>query len=174
MRDVLLQRLQKNAQFENDKTETLDVSQNGSKVGMPQGKNMPSEEKVSTEIISAVAEMDDEKNSEKWMEAEHIDTGTSVCAQKKLVQEEEDMDISFSDLEDDDNDISNRLSGLNTAEETKVSSPGGCNDWVQLKGSPESQAGGGQHEQRAGKSNSRDKDSEGEESNDWLTVDDFD
>ncbi|KAF5459208.1 hypothetical protein F2P56_023182 [Juglans regia] len=167
VRDVLLQKLQKNAQMENDKTKTLDVSEDGSK--LVSGKNMPSEEKVSTEIVSAVVEMNAEQNTEKWLEAEHIDTGTSVCAQKKLVQEE---DISFSDLEDDDNDLSNRLSGLNSAEETKVSSPGGCNDWVQLKGSPESQVGGGQ--QKVGKSNSRDKDSEGEESNDWLTIDDFD
>ncbi|KAF5459204.1 hypothetical protein F2P56_023179, partial [Juglans regia] len=139
VRDVLLQKLQKNAQMENDKTKTLDVSEDGSK--LVSGKNMPSEEKVSTEIVSAVVEMNAEQNTEKWLEAEHIDTGTSVCAQKKLVQEE---DISFSDLEDDDNDLSNRLSGLNSAEETKVSSPGGCNDWVQLKGSPESQVGDGQ------------------------------
>ncbi|KAG2713351.1 hypothetical protein I3760_04G173200 [Carya illinoinensis] len=170
VRDVLLQKLQKNAQMENDKTKTHNLSQDGNEVvSEPQGKNMLSEEKVSTEIISAAVEMDGEQNNEKWLEAEHINTGTSVCAQKKLVQED---DISFSDLEDDDNDLSNRLSGLNLAEETKVSSPGGCNDWVQLKGSPESQVGGGQ--QKASKSNSRDKDSEGEESTDWLTVDDFD
>ncbi|XP_035549973.1 uncharacterized protein LOC108995594 [Juglans regia] len=166
-RDALLQKLQKNAQVENDNRKTLDKSQDGCMASKPEGKNVLSEEEASTGIISGGVEMDDEQNTDKWLEDEPIDTGTTLGAQEKLEHEE---DISFSDLEEDDNDLSNRLSGLNSAEETK--SPRGCNDWVQLKGSPEFLVGGGQ--QKAVHSNSHDKDSEGEESNDWLTVDDFD
>ena len=58
-----------------------------------------------------------------------------------------------------DSDLSNRLSC------------NGCNDWVQLNRSPEIQCGRGQ--QKEEQSNIRDKDSEGEDSNDRHTVDDF-
>ena len=90
------------------------------------------------------------------LKEEDIDTGTSVRAQNKLEHED---DVSFSDLEDDDSDLSNRLSC------------NGCNDWVQLNRSPEIQCGRGQ--QKEEQSNIRDKDSEGEDSNDRHTVDDF-
>lgn len=83
------------------------------------------------------------------LKEEDIDTGTSVRAQNKLEHED---DVSFSDL-------SNRLSC------------NGCNDWVQLNRSPEIQCGRGQ--QKEEQSNIRDKDSEGEDSNDRHTVDDF-
>lgn len=164
-RNVLLQKLQKNAQVENEDTKTLGTSQDGSKAGKPEGKNIPSdEEEVSTDNnISAAVEMDDEESSEKWLQEKDIDTG----AQKKVEHEE---DISFSDLEDDDN---NALSNRPSVPETKVSSPSESSDWVQLNRSSDAQCSSGQHK-AAGQSNSGEKDSEGEESNDWLTVDDFD
>ena len=60
---------------------------------------MPSDLKVdSTDIRSVEVAMDDEENTEKWLEEEDIDTVTSVRAQNKL---EHDEDVSFSDLEDD-------------------------------------------------------------------------
>ena len=60
---------------------------------------MPSDLKVdSTDIKSVEVAMDDEENTEKWLEEEDIDTVTSVRAQNKLEHEE---DVSFSDLEDD-------------------------------------------------------------------------
>ena len=60
---------------------------------------MPSDLKVdSTDIRSVEVAMDDEENTEKWLEKEDIDTVTFVRAQNKLEQEE---DVSFSDLEDD-------------------------------------------------------------------------
>ena len=59
---------------------------------------MPSDLKVdSTDIRSVEVAMDDEENTEKWLEEEDIDTVTSVRAQNKL---EHDEDVSFSDLED--------------------------------------------------------------------------
>lgn len=170
-RQALLQKLQKNALVESDSKKTLDTSQGGSKAGgEPQGDNISSERKeASTDVSSVGVEMADEENSKKCLEKEHINAATSVRAQKKV----ENEDISFSDLEDEDNDLSSRSSRVNSGQETKVSSPSGCsNDWVQLQGSSETQGGGGQ--QKEGQSNSRDKDSSGEESNDWLTVDDFD
>ena len=60
---------------------------------------MPSDLKVdSTDIRSVEVAMDDEENTEKWLEEEDIDTVTSVRAQNKLEHEE---DVLFSDLEDD-------------------------------------------------------------------------
>ena len=60
---------------------------------------MPSDLKVdSTDIKSVEVAMDDEENTEKWLEEEDIDTVTSMRAQNKLEHEE---DVSFSDLEDD-------------------------------------------------------------------------
>ena len=60
---------------------------------------MPSDLKVdSTDIKSVEVAMDDEENTEKWLEKEDIDTVTFVRAQNKLEHEE---DVSFSDLEDD-------------------------------------------------------------------------
>lgn len=160
-RDVLLQKLQRNAQ--------VDTSQEGSKVSETQGENIPSQEnKVSVGIINAGGErMDDEENTEKWLEEEDTDTGTLVDPQKKLEHEE---DVSFSDLEDDDSDLSSRQSGLKPAQDVRASSPNGSNDWVQLNESSETRGG----QQKAGLPNSQEKDSEGEESNDWLKVDDFD
>ena len=173
VRDVLLQKLQKNAQLENDNSKTLDRSQDSSKASKPQGENMQSDLKVdSTDIRTAEVAMDDKGDTEKWLEEEDIDTGTSVHAQNKVEHEEDhEEDVSFSDLEDDDNDLSNRLSCLSLKQQ-KEGHSNGCNDWVQLNRSPETQCGHGQ--QKEGQSNIRDKDSEGEDSNDWLTVDDFD
>lgn len=168
-RDVLLQKLQKNAHLENENSKTLDRSQDSSKASEPQGENMQSDLKVdSTDIRRAEVAMDNEENTQKWLEEEDIDSGTSMRAQN-IVEHEED--VSFSDLEDDDNDLSNRLSCLSLKQQ-KEGHSNGCNDWVQLNRSPETQCGHGQ--QKEGESNIRDKDSEGEDSNDWLTVDDFD
>ncbi|KAK7832617.1 hypothetical protein CFP56_026238 [Quercus suber] len=171
-RDVLLQKLQKNAQLENENSKTLDRSQDSSKVSKPQGENMQSDLKVdSTDIRRAEVAMDDEGNTEKWLEEEDIETGTSVHAQNKVEHEEDhEEDVTFSDLEDDDNDLSNRLSCLSLKQQ-KEGHSNGCSDWVQLNRSPETQCGHGQ--QKEGQSNIQDKDSEGEDSNDWLTVDDF-
>nr|XP_023927642.1 uncharacterized protein LOC112039033 [Quercus suber]POE91654.1 hypothetical protein CFP56_18606 [Quercus suber] len=143
-RDVLLQKLQKNAQLENENSKTLDRSQDSSKVSKPQGENMQSDLKVdSTDIRRAEVATDDEGNTEKWLEEEDIETGTSVHAQNKVEQEEDhEEDVTFSDLEDDDNDLSNRLSCLSLKQQ-KEGHSNGCSDWVQLNRSPETQCGHG-------------------------------
>ena len=87
-RDVLHQKLQKNALVENEKT--LDRSQDGSKASEPQGENMPSDLKDdSTDIRRTEVEMDDEENTEKWLEEEDIDTGNSMRAQNKVEHDED-------------------------------------------------------------------------------------
>ncbi|XWS17103.1 hypothetical protein CRYUN_Cryun33cG0039100 [Craigia yunnanensis] len=163
-RDALLQKLQnnKNAQVENSKT---DASEESGKVTETKQENI-SEEKVS-EIVNAAERLEiaSEENAEQWLEEAEISSGSSVSVKKN---QEDEEDVSFSDLEDD-NYLSNRVSVPKSTEHDKTSSPSGSNDWVQLNKRPETRGG----LQKAGQSNSRDKDSEGEESNDWLTDDDF-
>lgn len=74
--------------------------------------------------------------------------------------------MSFSDLEDDGSDVSDRLSGHRGARSMRGSSPDGSSDWVQL--SENSDRGGSRRKAVHFKG----KDSE-DESNDWLAVDDF-
>ncbi|KAL3840752.1 hypothetical protein ACJIZ3_025343 [Penstemon smallii] len=84
---------------------------------------------------------------------EEVGTSTSVDAPKQS----ENEDVSFSDLEDDEND----LSGVKGSKHDKVTR-GGAHEWVQLN-------------EASAMKQRRDKESEGEESpNDWLTVDDAD
>lgn len=75
--------------------------------------------------------------------------------------------VSFSDLEDDGSDLSDRTSRHRRAHDTRGSSPDGSSDWVQL--SENSDRGGGS---RRRTTHPKGKDSE-DESNDWLDVDDF-
>ncbi|XP_022729177.1 uncharacterized protein LOC111284648 [Durio zibethinus] len=165
-RDSLLQKLQNNksAQIESS---SPDASQESGKVSETKRENVSPEEKLS-EIVNAVegSEIAVEEKAEQWLEEADISSGSSLSVKKNRVPEE---DVSFSDLEDDDNYISNRVSVPKSTEHVKTSSPSGSNDWVQLNKGPETRGG----LQKAGKSNSRDKDSEGESSNDWLTDDDF-
>lgn len=150
-----------------ENSNTLDTSEGGSRVNEIQGQKIPSRETL-TEIVSATEglDIDDEENTEHWLEDTDIDTRTSVDNQKKLEHEE---DVSFSDLEEDDNDLSTRLSASRQAQGIRAPSPSGSSDWVQLNESSETQGG----LQKARQSISCDKDSD-VESSDWLKVDDFD
>ncbi|KAK6236157.1 hypothetical protein SCA6_011494 [Theobroma cacao] len=164
-RDALLQKLQNNnnAQVANS---SLDASEESSEVSETKRENASSEEKVSEIVNAEGLEITDEENAGQWLEEGDISSGSCVSVKKNLEDEE---DVSFSDLEDDDNYLSNKVSVPKSKQDIKASSPSGSNDWVQLNKSPETRGG----LQKAGQSNSRDKESEGEESNDWLTDDDF-
>lgn len=161
-RNVLLQKIQnnRNAKVEtSEKSSTSNESQEDSKVSETRGED-------NTETTKADKGLDIlyETSTKQWLDKANIDSGNSMHAQRKLESEEE---ISFSDLEDDDNDLSHRSIDLRRAAEN--SSPSGASDWVKLSGSStEIQIG----QQKSGQS--KDKDSEGEESSDWLTVDGFD
>ncbi|XVF88319.1 hypothetical protein PTKIN_Ptkin19aG0040300 [Pterospermum kingtungense] len=165
-RDALLQKLRnnKNVQVENS---NLDACEESSNVTETKLENISSDEKVS-EIINAAEglEIASEGNAEQWLEEADISSGSSVSVKRNLEHEE---DVSFSDLEDDDNYLSNKVSVPKSMQHENTSSPSESSDWVQLNKRPETRGS----LQKAGRSNSRDKDSEGEESNDWLTDDDF-
>ncbi|KAL7137753.1 hypothetical protein ABFS83_10G113900 [Erythranthe nasuta] len=88
---------------------------------------------------------------------EEIDTRRSTDPQKQPENEEDD--VSFSDLEDDDSDLSDNLSGPKSSKSDK--------GLVQLDENIDAK-------QKADQSSLREKESESEESNEWLTVDDTD
>lgn len=167
-RNTLLQKLQttRNVQVGNN---TSDASQKSSEIGGTQEENIGSREKDVTKIVNATKdlEIEDEENTEQWLEEDDTDTGFSVSTRKEIHHEE---DVSFSDLEDESNDRPGRLSARRSAEGTKAISPSGSSDWVQLQ---ESSMHRGDLERACRSTTSRDKDSEGE-SSDWLAVDDFD
>uniref|UniRef100_A0A2P2Q604 BSD domain-containing protein n=1 Tax=Rhizophora mucronata TaxID=61149 RepID=A0A2P2Q604_RHIMU len=173
MRNRLLQMLKnkRNEKVElSPNPDVLDTSQVGSKVGEPQRDSTSSSGKEVAEIVNAteILEIDAEENTDQWLGETDIETGTSVDRERKL-EEEEEEDVSFSDLEDDDNDISSRLSASRKAQSIKAPSRSGSSDWEQLNKNSEAQTG----LQKARPSISRDKDSD-VESNDWLKVDDSD
>ncbi|MBA0625978.1 hypothetical protein Godav_003717, partial [Gossypium davidsonii] len=166
-RDALLQKLQKNknVQVENS---SPDASQQSGNFSETKRETFVSEEKVS-EIVNAAEGLEitsSEDNTEQWLEEAEFSSGSSLSIKKNLEHEE---DVSFSDLEDDDTDTSNRASVRKSTQHDKALSSSGSNDWVQLNKRLETRGA----LQKAGQTSCRDKDSEGEESNDWLTDDDF-
>ncbi|KAK8682966.1 hypothetical protein V6N13_039043 [Hibiscus sabdariffa] len=166
-RDALLQKLQNNKNAETGNS-SLDASQESGKFGGKTQENVSSEERVN-EIVNAAEGLEitsGEDNAEQWIEEADISSGSSVRVENNLEHEE---DVSFSDLEDEDNYLSNRVSAPKSKQHKKAPSSSGSNDWVQLNNRPEAHG----NLQKAGQSSSRDKYSEGEESNDWLTDDDF-
>ncbi|KAF8393152.1 hypothetical protein HHK36_021393 [Tetracentron sinense] len=170
-RELLLQKLQNrpNTLVENSKTDDLfvEVTSKGSS-NIEEDNNQVQEKEVLAETVNSAQQVhiDEQKNIEQWLEEEDIITGTSFDSPKQLGNEE---DVSFSDLEDDDDDVSSRQPGLRPVQDTGISPPNRSNDWVQLS-ETETQS----NRKKAVQPISRAKDSEGEESNDWLTVDDFD
>ncbi|KAK7330059.1 hypothetical protein VNO77_24244 [Canavalia gladiata] len=163
-REVLLLKLgeRKKLQAEEcEKTRTVDTYQDGRE---DRGRENISYEhnKTLTEVTNATTglEVDDTISTEKWEDTDIDATSLTSCT--KLQQEE---DVSFSDLEDDGSYSSDKLSGYREAQDIRGSSPEGSSDWVRLQES--SERGGRQKAIRL-----RGKDSE-DESNDWLTVDDF-
>jgi len=162
-REILLQKLRnrRNALVEESEPETL--SQEGNKDKRNQGEDSPSRQK---EVLEGTS------SSEQRAEIDR-ETTTSVDTKKQPENEE----ISFSDLEDDENDendLAGRLSRLRQARDERVPSPNGSSEWVRLGENSGTQGAGGGAGQKEGQSISRGKDSEGEESNDWLTVDEGD
>ncbi|GMI97654.1 hypothetical protein like AT2G10950 [Hibiscus trionum] len=167
-RDSLLQKLRNNKNAQTEES-SLDASQESGEFCETIQENVPpSEEKVS-EIVNAAEGLEitsGEDNTEQWAEEADISSGSSVSCKNNLEHEE---DVSFSDLEDNDNYLSNRVSVPKSKHHGSAPSSSGSSDWVQLNKRPETRGG----LQKAGQWNSRDKHSEGEESNDWLTDDDF-
>lgn len=97
---------------------------------------------------SSEKEVDPDKSASRWMHSKNVE------------------DISFSDLEDEDNDLSDRLSAQRLEQSARVSSSSESNEWVGIQVS--------QAKAKAGLSTTRAKGSEGEEPNDWFKVDETD
>ncbi|XP_014506025.1 uncharacterized protein LOC106765800 isoform X1 [Vigna radiata var. radiata] len=165
-RDVLLQKLGegKNLQAEeSEKPGTVDSHQEVRENCERESISFEQDQDL-TEVTNAVEglEVDDTVSTEKWLEDTDIDA-SSFASCTKLQQEE---DVSFSDLEDDGSYSSDKLSSHRETQDIRGSSPeGATSDWVRL------------HESslRDGRKNAirlKGKDSE-DESNDWLSVDDF-
>ncbi|XP_027920876.1 uncharacterized protein LOC114178927 isoform X2 [Vigna unguiculata] len=165
-RDELLQKLgeRKNLQAEeSEKPGTVDSHQEVREDCERESISFE-QDQVLTEVTNAVEglEVGDTVSTEKWLEDTDIDA-SSFASCTKLQQEE---DVSFSDLEDDGSYSSDKLSSHRETHDIRGSSPeGATSDWVRL------------HEtsQRDGRKKAirlKGKDSE-DESNDWLSVDDF-
>ncbi|KAI8570683.1 hypothetical protein RHMOL_Rhmol01G0054700 [Rhododendron molle] len=162
-REILLQNLRNRRNEPVEESEPINLSQEGIRANNNQGEGRPSQDQE--DLVGA-------SSSQQRAEIDH-ENATSAFAKKQPENEEE---ISFSDLEDDENDendLAGRLSRLRQARDKRVPSPNGSSEWVRLgEHSGTQDAGGGG--QKGGQSTSRGKDSEGEESNDWLTVDEGD
>ncbi|XP_028767329.1 uncharacterized protein LOC114725044 isoform X1 [Neltuma alba] len=174
-RSVLLKRLADKTTLQAENSENLRNLSPHQDVGndsFTERDNISSDENlILGEITSATKclEIDDDtmSSSARWFE--DTDIGNSLA---KFKQEEED--VSFSDLQDEDDDKSvisdcERLSGSREARDLiRVSSRDVCSDWDKL--SENSERGGGGRQQKA--VHLKGKDSE-DESNDWFTVDHF-
>lgn len=144
---------------------TPDTAEGSRKASAKHADSNPSSEKRVSEIVNATRGLEiDEGKPEQWFEDTDTDTCNSMNTQKATRQE---VDVSFSDFEDDSDFSSSKRSNY-----VKSTSPSGSNDWVQLNRSSASHGphGGLEKERR---SVSREKDSEGE-SSDWLAVDEYD
>lgn len=110
---------------------------------------------ASAETVNPTPQRENIVETESSHPSKEVDTRPSIDTQKQSLNEE---DVSFSDLEDEDDDPSApRVSKSDKA-------------WVQLDENSGSQGA----KQKADQNASKDKESEGEDSNDWLTVDDTD
>lgn len=114
---------------------------------------------ASAETVNPTPQRKSIDETESGDPSKEVDTRPFIDTQKQSLNEE---DVSFSDLEDEDDDPSDKPSAPRGSTSDKA--------WVQLDESSGSQGA----KQKADHNASKDKESEGEDSNDWLTVDDTD
>ncbi|KAL1335088.1 uncharacterized protein LOC107640392 isoform X2 [Arachis ipaensis] len=168
-RDVLLLKLEEKKDSEAgvcEKQRTASDTNEDGRDGILRETISSEPSEIVTEFTNAekVLEVDEiSSTTENWLEDKDIDVTSLASSHTKLHHEE---DVSFSDLDDDKSYSSDRISGHREAQDRRGSSPDGSSDWVQLHEG--SSRGGGWHKAI----HSKGKDSE-DESNDWLTVDEF-
>ncbi len=170
-RDLLLQKLRSNKNPQEEDGSSLNVSDELGGIRERHGEDMMAKEEEIGAITnrSKRLEMESGEENEHWLEEADVPSETSPHIEGKTAGEV-DVDVSFSDLEDEDNkDLPNQSSKHKSVQQGKGTSPTGSNDWVQLNEGSETRYAS----KRPSQSSSRDKDSEGE-SSDWLVVDDFD
>lgn len=112
-----------------------------------------------------------EDDADDWLKEESEMDGDGVGGTSIPI--ENDEDVSFSDLEDDDGEVP---SGYKKATSGSDSSAKDSRDWVQLsRSSPDSDKDINSVERRhAGSAQVSSRNPETKESNDWLDVDDID
>ncbi|KAK6156531.1 hypothetical protein DH2020_010779 [Rehmannia glutinosa] len=158
-RETLMSKLQNKTDVDQETSDNPDPSDTSNdssgNLHSAEGDESASQHKDATETVNPSQQRDNIVNEGRH--SEDVDTSTSIDAQKQKPENEED--VSFSDLEDDDSDSSDKLSGHKESKKDKV--------WVQLNENSGTKQKADQYALRENKS-------EGEDSNDWLTVDDTD
>ncbi|CAI9287200.1 unnamed protein product [Lactuca saligna] len=104
-------------------------------------------------------ELTEDTNGNTSLSEKGSEVNSTEEANKTTKSETLEDDVSFSDLEDEDNDLSSRLSSIRQRESSRVSSASEASDWIHL------------NERKANQSRHY---SESEESNDWQAVGDVD
>lgn len=152
-RETLLNKLQNKKNEDQETSENSESSDtNKDNEENSKGPSQQKDESVETESITKQPEIGDETESSHLSKED--DTHPSNDTQN---QSENEEDVSFSDLEDDDNELPDKVSAPKLSTSNK--------NWVEL----------GEAKEKADEDGLKDKDSEGEDSsNDWLTVDDTD
>ncbi|KAK6156508.1 hypothetical protein DH2020_010756 [Rehmannia glutinosa] len=160
-RETLMSKLQNKTDVDQETSDNPDPSDTSNdssgNVHSAEGDESASQHKDATETVNPKKKNIVNEETESGRHSEDVDTSTSIDAQKQKPENEED--VSFSDLEDDDSDSSDKLSGHKESKKDKV--------WVQLNENSGTKQKADQYALRENKS-------EGEDSNDWLTVDDTD
>ncbi|KAL8488395.1 hypothetical protein ACS0TY_024609 [Phlomoides rotata] len=155
-RETLLKKLQNKNNEDQETSENSDSSDsNNSNEENSKGPSQHKDESAETVNVTKQMEIVDETDS--GHQSKEVDTHPSNDTKNQSKNEE---DVSFSDLEDDDdNDLPDKQSAPKLSTSNKA--------WVELGESSGTKEKADQH-------GLKDKDSEGEDSNDWLTVDDTD
>ncbi|CAI9261969.1 unnamed protein product [Lactuca saligna] len=104
-------------------------------------------------------ELTEDTNGNKSLSEKGSEVNSTEEANKTTKSETHEDDVSFSDPEDEDTDLSSRLSGIRQRESSRVSSASEASDWVRL------------NERKANQSSHY---SESEDSSDWQAVGDVD
>lgn len=166
VRNVLLETMQarNNAHLQTSTVDDLSLQVKDKGNDDQEECSMGHEKELLAETVNAGHQED--TDVDQWLE-EDVETGTSSNGRNPIINEQ---DVTFSDLEDDDSDTLSRHGERSPTQNVHSASPNGSPGWVQL--SESSEAGDGR--KKGFQPAAGEKDSEGEESNEWLTIDEFD
>lgn len=148
--------------------EAVKISEEGGKDNTEANKSPSHENDFPSEVVNvAKGSLINYHLKTKWFKERDSDTGSSNDAEKQS-----EDDISFSDVEDEDDDLKGKRLGLRRKEIKRVPSYSESSEWEQLNENPGTLGGVGHH--KAVQSTCGGKDSGSGESYDWLSIDDAD
>lgn len=122
---------------------------------------------LSRSSSKAIEVNDEEDDGDDWLKEENPETGG---ASRPTVSIDNDEDVSFSDLEDEDDDDGNVPTSYKRVTHCSDSSTRSSADWVQLSRSSDDSV----PIERSGSEQVSTHNLDNKESNDWLDVDDID